>query len=102
MGELYQFAFSNFLSCRNIVKAQQYLPALIWYLQRRGRSDRGVVIAVRTKDICGVDRRCGWALRRLMMSLVAQGLAKCHKQGVYLIEREALGRVLSVLREQIF
>jgi hypothetical protein len=83
------------------VKAQQYLPALIWYLQRRGRSDRGVVIAVRTKDICGVDRRCGWALRRLMMSLVAQGLAKRHKQGVYVIEREALGRVLSVLQKLI-
>ena len=83
------------------MKAQQYLPALIWYLQRRGRSDRGVVIAVRTKDICGVDRRCGWALRRLMMSLVAQGLAKRHKQGVYLIDREALGRVLSVLQKLI-
>jgi hypothetical protein len=83
------------------VKAQQYLPALIWYLQRRGRSDRGVVIAVRTKDICGVDRRCGWALRRLMMALVAQGLAKRHKQGVYVIEREALGRVLSVLQKLI-
>jgi hypothetical protein len=83
------------------VKAQQYLPALIWYLQRRGRSDRGVVIAVRTKDICGVDRRCGWALRRLMMSLVAQGLAKRHKQGIYLIDREALGRVLSVLQKLI-
>ncbi|KUO91165.1 MAG: hypothetical protein AT708_01550 [Pyrobaculum sp. OCT_11] len=101
MGELYQFAFSNFLSCRIIVKAQQYLPALIWYLQRRGRSDRGVVIAVRTKDICGVNRRCGWALRRLMMSLVAQGLASRHKQGVYLIKRESLDRVLLVLRKQI-
>ncbi|MFZ8838872.1 MAG: hypothetical protein ACO2PM_08055 [Pyrobaculum sp.] len=83
------------------MKAEQHLPALIWYLQRRGRSDRGVVIAVRTREICGVDRRCGWALRRLMMSLVAQGLAKCHKRGVYLIEREALDKVLSVLRQQI-
>jgi hypothetical protein len=36
-----------------------------------------------------------------MMSLVAQGLAKRHKQGVYLIEREALGRVLSVLQKLI-
>ena len=84
------------------MKAEQYLPALIWYLQRRGKSDRGAVIAVRTRDICGVDRRCGWALRRLMLTLVAQGLARRHKQGVYLIDREALGRVLSVLREQIF
>ncbi|AKT33971.1 hypothetical protein PYWP30_00315 [Pyrobaculum sp. WP30] len=83
------------------MKAEQHLPALIWYLQRRGRSDRGVVIAVRTREICGVDRRCGWALRRLMMSLVAQGLAKRHKQGVYLIERESLGRVLSVLQKLI-
>jgi hypothetical protein len=101
MGELYQFAFSNFLSCRNIVKAQQYLPALIWYIQRRGRSDRGAVIAVRTREICGIDRRCGWELRRLMMALVAQGLAKRHKQGVYLIDREDLDRVLLVLRKQI-
>jgi hypothetical protein len=83
------------------VKAQQYLPALIWYIERRGRSDRGVVIAVRTKDICGVNRRCGWALRRLMLSLVAQGLASRHKQGVYLIKRESLDRVLLVLRKQI-
>jgi len=60
-----------------------------------------VVIAVRTKDICGVNRRCGWALRRLMMSLVAQGLASRHKQGVYLIKRESLDRVLLVLRKQI-
>jgi hypothetical protein len=101
MGELYQLAFSNFLSCRIIVKAEQHLPALIWYLQRRGRSDREVVIAVWTREICGVDRRCGWALRRLMMSLVAQGLAKRHKQGVYLIEREALITVLSVLQKLI-
>jgi len=56
---------------------------------------------VRTREICGVDRRCGWALRRLMMALVAQGLAKRHKQGVYLIEREALGRILSVLQKLI-
>jgi hypothetical protein len=83
------------------VKAEQYLSALIWYLQRRGRSDRGAVIAVRTRDICGVDRRCGWALRRLMMALVAQGLASRHRQGIYIIEREALGKVLSVLRKQI-
>ena len=82
------------------MKRNDYLSALIYYLQRR-REDRGAVIAVRTKDICGVDRRCGWALRRLMMSLVAQGLAKRHKQGVYLIDREALGRVLSVLQKLI-
>lgn len=83
------------------MKAEQHLPALIWYLQRRGRSDRGVVIAVWTREICGVDRRCGWALRRLMTSLVAQGLAKRHKQGVYLIEREALITFLSVLQKLI-
>jgi hypothetical protein len=82
------------------VKRNNYLSALILYLQRR-RKDRGAVVAVRTKDICGVDRRCGWALYRLMMWLVSRGYAKRHKQGVYLIEREALERVLAALREHI-
>jgi predicted transcriptional regulator len=41
------------------------------------------------------------AVRELMMSLVEKGLARRHKRGVYLIEREALEEVLSALREWI-
>jgi predicted transcriptional regulator of viral defense system len=80
-------------------KIKQYLPALLWYVQRRG--GRGAVVAVRTRDVCGVDRRCGQAVRRLMMSLVEKGLAKRHKKGVYLIERRAVEEVISALKRWI-
>jgi hypothetical protein len=40
----------------------------------------GVVAAVRTRDICGVDRRCGRAVHSLMMSLVEKGLARRFKR----------------------
>ncbi len=79
-------------------KIKQYLPALLLHIQRRVGSERGVVVAVRTRDICGVDRWCGMAVRRLMMSLVEEGLARRHKQGVYLIKRRAVEEVLTSLR----
>ena len=70
-------------------KIRQYLPALLLHIQRRLEGGRGVVVAVRTRDICGVDRRCGQAVRRLMMRLVEKGLARRYKKGVYIIERRA-------------
>jgi predicted transcriptional regulator of viral defense system len=82
-------------------KIKQYLPALLWYLQRRVGGERGFLVAVRTRDICGMDRRCGQAVRRLMMSLVAKGLARRYKKGVYLIERAAVEEVLTTLKEWI-
>jgi hypothetical protein len=48
------------------------------------------VVAVRTRDICGVDRRCCMAVHMLMTGLVEKGLAKRHKRGTYL--REGGGR----------
>jgi len=80
---------------------RQYLPALLLHIQRRVGGGRGFLIAVRTRDICGVDRRCGRAVHSLMMSLVERGLAKRHKKGTYLIERAAVEEVLSALREWI-
>ena len=82
-------------------KIRQYLPALLLYVQRRVGGERGVVVAVRTRDICGVDRRCGRAVYSLMMRLVERGLAKRHKKGTYLIERRAVEEVISALREWI-
>jgi predicted transcriptional regulator of viral defense system len=82
-------------------KIKQYLPTLLLYIQRRVEGGRGVVVAVRTRDICGVDRRCGMAVRRLMMRLVEEGLARRHKKGVYLIERGAAEEVLTALKEWI-
>jgi len=82
-------------------KIRQYLPALLLYVQRRVGGERGFLVAVRTRDICGVDRRCGWAVRWLMMSLVAKGLARRYKKGTYLIERRAVEEVLSALKEWI-
>ncbi len=58
-------------------------------------------MSVRTRDVCGVDRRCGMAVRELMMSLVEKGLARRHKKGTYLIERAAVEEVLSALKEWI-
>ena len=58
-----------------VEKIRRYLPALLWYAQRRVRGERGAVFSVRTRDIYGVDRCCGMAVHRLMMSLVDKGLA---------------------------
>jgi predicted transcriptional regulator of viral defense system len=82
-------------------KIRQYLPALLLYVQRRVGGERGFLVAVRTRDICGVDRRCGMAVHWLMRSLVERGLAKRHKRGTYLIERVAVEEVLTALRQWI-
>ncbi len=82
-------------------KIRQYLPALLLYVQRRVGGERGFLVAVRTRDICGVDRRCGRAVYSLMMSLVERGLARRYKKGIYLIERAAVEEVLTALKEWI-
>jgi len=82
-------------------KIRQYLPTLLLYVQRRVSGERGVVVAVRTRDVCGVDRRCGMAVHSLMMCLVEKGLARRFKKGTYLIERRAVEEVISALKEWI-
>ena len=82
-------------------KIRQYLPALLLYVQRRVGGERGFLVAVRTRDVCGMDRRCGQAVRRLMMSLVAKGLARRYKKGVYIIERRTVEEVMTALKEWI-
>ncbi len=82
-------------------KIKQYLPALLLYVQRRVEGGRGFLVAVRTRDVCGVDRRCGRAVHSLMMRLVEKGLTRRHKKGVYLIERRAVEEVISALKEWI-
>jgi len=84
-----------------IWKIKQYLPALLLYMQRRVDSERGFLVAVRTRDVCGVDRRCGRVVHSLMMRLVEKGLARRYKKGVYIIERAAVEEVLSALKEWI-
>jgi predicted transcriptional regulator of viral defense system len=59
------------------------------------------LVAVRTRDVCGVDRRCGAAVHSLMMRLVEKGLARRYKKGTYLIERAAVEEVLTALKEWI-
>jgi len=54
-------------------KIKQYLPALLWYVQRRVEGGRGAVVSVRTRDICGVDRRCGIVVHSVVMRLVEKG-----------------------------
>ena len=82
-------------------KIRQYLPALLLHIQRRVGGERGFLVAVRTRDVCGVDRRCGRAVHSLMMRLVEKGLARRLKRGTYLIERRAVEEVLMALREWI-
>ncbi len=82
-------------------KIRQYLLALLLHIQRRVGGEKGFLIAVGTRDICGVDRRCGRAVYSLMMSLVEKGLARRLKKGTYLIERAAVEEVLTALREWI-
>ncbi len=82
-------------------KIKQYLPALLLYVQRRLEGERGFLVAVRTRDVCGMDRRCGRAVYSLMMRLVEKGLAKRHKKGTYLIERRTVEEVLTALKEWI-
>jgi len=82
-------------------KIRQYLPTLLLYVQRRVGGERGFLISVRTRDVRGVDRRCGAAVHSLMMSLAAKGLARRYKKGTYIIERRAVEEVLTALREWI-
>jgi hypothetical protein len=80
-------------------KIKQYIPALLLYVQRRVKGGRGAVISIRTRDVCGVDRRCGMAVHSIMMSLVEK--ARRFKRGTYLIERRAVEEVLTALKERI-
>ena len=82
-------------------KIKQYLPALLLYIQRRVGGERGFLFSVRTRDICGMDRRCGMAVHSLMTSLVEKGLARRFKKGTYLIEKRAVEEVLTALKEWI-
>jgi len=61
-------------------KIKQYLPALLLYVQRRLEGGRGFLVAVRVRNICGVDRRCGIVVHWLMMRLVEKGLARRYKK----------------------
>jgi predicted transcriptional regulator of viral defense system len=82
-------------------KIRQYLLALFLYIQRRVGGERGYLIAVRTRDICGVDRRCCMAVHMLMTRLVEKGLARRFKKGTYIIERSVAEEVLTALRQWI-
>jgi predicted transcriptional regulator of viral defense system len=81
-------------------KIRQYLPALLWYVQRRVEGGRGFLVAIHIRDICGIDRRCCTVVQRVLKHLEKRGLARRHKQGVYLIERAA-EEVLAALRQWI-
>ncbi len=82
-------------------KVGQYLPTLLWYVRRRVEGGRGSLTAIRIRDVCGVDRRCCVVVQALLARLEERGLARRHKQGVYLIERRAAEEVLTALREWI-
>jgi len=70
-------------------------------MQRHLEGGREAVVSVHIRDVCGVDRRCGMAVRRLMIRLVEKGLARRFKRGTYLIERTAVEEVLSALKKWI-
>jgi hypothetical protein len=64
-----------------IWKIRQYLPALLWYLQRRVEGGRGAVVSVHIRDVCGVDKRCGAAVHSLMTRLVEKGTRQKDQEG---------------------
>jgi predicted transcriptional regulator of viral defense system len=74
---------------------------LLLYVQRRVEGGRDFLISVRTRDVCGVDRRYRAAVRMLMTRLAERGLAKRRRRGVYIIERKAMEEVLTALRRWI-
>jgi hypothetical protein len=78
----------------------KYLSALLIYIERRMEGGRGGILSIKTRAVCGTDRRCVRAVHRLMMRLVEKGLARLHKRGVYLIERRAAEEVLTALKRQ--
>jgi predicted transcriptional regulator of viral defense system len=82
-------------------KVRQYLPALLLYVQRRLEGGRGSLVAVRIRDVCGIDRRCCTIVQRVLKRLEERGLARRHKQGVYLIERSTAEEVMATLRQWI-
>ncbi len=82
-------------------KIRQYLPALLLYVQRRLEGGRGFLAAIRIRDVCGVDRRCCAVVQTLLARLEERGLARRHKQGIYLIERRAVEEVLTALKRWI-
>ena len=63
----------------------EYIAALVYYVYKKAKTDRGTAVVVRTAEICGVDRQCGWAMRVAMMTLVEAGVAVRHKPGVYMV-----------------
>ncbi len=65
------------------------------------RAGGGFLISVRTRDVCGMDRRCCMAVHSLMMSLAERGLARRFERGTYLIERATVEEVILALREWI-
>jgi hypothetical protein len=71
-------------------KIKQYLPALLWYVQRRLEGGRGFLVAVRTRDVCGVDRRCGMAVHLAHDAPGGEGTGDAIQKG-YLPNREEGG-----------
>ena len=82
-------------------KIKQYLPALLLYVQRRLEGGRGSLVAVRIRDVCGIVRRCCTVVQRVLKRLEERDLARRHRKGVYLIERNAAEEVLAALRQWI-
>jgi len=76
----------------------EYIAALVYYVYKKAKTDKGTAVVVRTAEICGVDRQCGWAMRVAMMTLVEAGVAVRHKPGVYMIDKNLVDKALNILR----
>jgi len=76
----------------------EYIAALVYYVYKKAKTDKGTAVVVRTAEICGVDRRCSALLRVAMMTLVEAGVAVRHKPGVYMIDKNLVDRALNILR----
>ncbi|MEZ0318859.1 MAG: hypothetical protein ABWK05_02555 [Pyrobaculum sp.] len=79
----------------------EYLARVVNYVMHKAVADKGSVVVVRTWEICGVDRKCGWHVYVVMQMIQRRGLAYKHKRGVYIIERGNVPKVLSLLKEKL-
>ncbi|AFA40110.1 hypothetical protein Pogu_2083 [Pyrobaculum oguniense TE7] len=85
---------------RGVRTKYSQISALVYYLYTK-RREKGRVVAVRVVDLCGIDRKCGAEVSKLLGELVKVGVATKHKKGVYLLEKHDLAKALAILRNLV-
>lgn len=80
------------------MEKRRYLLAVSYYVYSK-RTERGRMVALKLREVCGTDRACGYLFIQLLGEMERRGLALRWKSGVYLVPRERVEEVLRQLRE---